>query len=103
MASGKSARDALARRDAFSEDCLGERALGRPAADERQLVLRDEAGRSEQVVDELGDGVDLERSGRQAASGRARLAVRRVGGAQVGGPLGIHIPRTSYRHPHRKC
>ncbi len=74
VAGGERAGDAVARGDALVDDRLGQRAgRSRAAADERELVGGDQAGRGEQVGDELGGGVDV-RVRLQRFRGRARLA-----------------------------
>ena len=96
IADGERARDSLGRRDALVDDRLRERALAGAPSDHRELVLRDETGRREQVDDELGHrvhahaGAERFRAGRAGVPGAAGLAKLRW---RVAG----HIPRSSYR------
>ena len=80
---GEHPRDALAGGDALLDERRGERAcLLRPAAREREPVLRNELRRGEQVDDELDRLADAVRRGQRLAAGDPGLgaaAERRMG------------------------
>jgi hypothetical protein len=100
-AAGARAREPLARGDALVHDRLRERAaLLHAPADGCEPVAADEAGRLDEVGDDLCDLVHGERGAAQR-----RIARRRAFGVSGGtgdpelvGPLQVHrIPRTRYR------
>ena len=71
VADGERAGDSLRRRDALVDDRLCQRALSGPSADHRELVLRDEACRGEQIDDELRHRVHAHAGAERLSAGRA--------------------------------
>jgi hypothetical protein len=100
-AAGERARKTFARGDALVQDRLRERAAQlHTAADGCETVAADEAGRLDEVGDELCDLVHGERRAaqRRVSRGRAFSVSGGTGDPELVGPLQVHrIPRTRYR------
>src|SRR5436190_2078353 len=94
-ASNSASSSAIAARAPLVDNCPRERALPGPAADDVQLVFGKQVRRSEQVGDQLGDGVD--RRGGQKPPGRGGLAAGLTGGTEIRGTFDVHIPLMRYR------
>ena len=93
VARGEHARDALAGGEALGGQRLGEGSAGGPAADEREPVGGDEAGRGDQVGDELDGRVPPRPPPSPRAGGSEVVSSSVVTGPRVGSSGSISLKR----------
>ena len=82
VADGERAGDPLGRGDTLVDDRLRERAVARAATHQRELVRRDQAGRGEQIDDELGHRVDRDARAETLRAGGGSVLVGRADGSK---------------------